>query len=280
MAAASREVRRSVIAGSWYPGDPKQLRGMIQGFLDNVKPQVLEGALVGLVSPHAGYAYSGQVAASAYAQVSAGSFATVIIIAPVHRMYPGRFAVTDKRAYETPFGVVPVNAGFLQAVESHVRLNRVQQDMEHSLEIQLPFLQHVLGDFSLVPIMMGEQDWETAHELGQALAAAVHDAAGERQRTLLVASTDLSHFHRYTEAVRLDNLVLDRIAAFDAEGLAGILSAQEAEACGGGPVSAVMVAAKGLGANRAAVLSYVNSGDVTGDRSSVVGYASAAFLRH
>jgi AmmeMemoRadiSam system protein B len=271
---AAKHIRGSVIAGSWYPGDPKQLRAMIQGFLDKVAPQALAGELVGLVSPHAGYVYSGQVAACAYALLSGQSFSRVLIVSPVHRMYPGRFAITDKSSYETPLGSVPLDVELLQAMERRVELNRVTQDMEHSLEIQLPFLQHMLGDFLLTPIMMGEQDWESSAELGKAIA----DAVGN-ERVLLVASTDLSHFHRYSEAMRLDRLVLDRIAALDPEGLAAILANREAEACGGGPVSAVMVAARTLGVDHATVLKYLNSGDVTGDHREVVGYAAAAFLR-
>ncbi len=274
MPTADKDMRRSVIAGSWYPGDPGQLRSMIQGFLDKVAPQALDGELLGLVAPHAGYVYSGQVAAYAYALLAGRSFSRVLIVSPVHRMYPGRFAVTDKSGYETPLGSVSVDIEFVQAIERKVRLNRVAQDMEHSLEIQLPFLQHLLGDFRLTPIMMGEQDWESSAELGKAMAEAIG-----KERALLVASTDLSHFHRYSEAVRLDGLVLDRIAALDPEGLAAILANQEAEACGGGPVAAVMVAARALGANRATVLKYMNSGDVTGDHREVVGYAAAAFLR-
>lgn len=267
-------VRRSVIAGSWYPGNAKQLQAMIDEFLNNVPLQKLEGELVGLIAPHAGYIYSGQVAAYAYAQLRSRAFSRVVVVSPVHRIYPGRFAVTDKAFYETPFGLVPVDTELLQAIEQDIALNRVSQDMEHSLEIQLPFLQHVLGDFALTPIMMGEQDWESAAELGQALAKAIG-----KEPILLVASTDLSHFHRYEIAVRLDQLVLDRIVAYDPEGLARTLATQKAEACGGGPVMAVMVAAQKLGANRAVLLKYMNSGDVTGDRSSVVGYAAVALLR-
>ena len=266
-------VRRSVIAGSWYPGDPKRLRSMIGNFLDNVPSQQLEGGLVGLVAPHAGYMYSGQVAAYAYAQLRGQAYSKVVVVSPVHRGYPGRFAVTDKSYYETPLGLVPVDAELVQAIERRIKLNRVSADMEHSLEIQLPFLQHVLGDFGLAPIMMGEQDWDSASELGQALAEAT-----DGDTALLVASTDLSHFHRYEVAVQLDQMVLDRITAYDPEGLARTLSMRKAEACGGGPVAAVMVAAEKLGANRAVLLKYMNSGDVTGDRSSVVGYAAAALL--
>ncbi len=267
-------VRRSVIAGSWYPGNAKQLRAMIDEFLNNVPAQKLDGELVGLIAPHAGYIYSGQVAAYAYAQLRGRAFSRVVVVSPVHRIYPGRFAVTDKAFYETPFGLVPVDTDLLQAIEQHIVLNRVSQDMEHSLEIQLPFLQYILGDFALTPIMMGEQDWESALELGQALAKAIG-----KEPILLIASTDLSHFHRYEIAVRLDQLVLDHITAYDPEGLARILATQKAEACGGGPVIAVMVAAQKLGANRAVLLKYMNSGDVTGERSSVVGYAAAALLR-
>jgi len=269
----SRGIRRSVIAGSWYPGDPKQLRAMVDGFLKQVPPQPLEGRLVGLISPHAGYMYSGQVAAYAYSQLHGKTFPKVVVVSPVHQMYMGEFATTSWDYYETPLGLVPVDAECIAAVERQVRLRRVSEDMEHSLEIQLPFLQHVLGEFALTPIMMGEQDWDSAVRLGQALAKAV----GE-QPALLVASTDLSHFHRYDAAVRLDGVVLKHITAYDPEGLARTLDTHGAEACGGGPVTAVMLAAKELGANRAVLLKYMNSGDVTGDHSGVVGYAAVALL--
>lgn len=270
----SGTVRRSVIAGTWYPDDPQRLCAMINGFLARVPRQRLQGDLVGLIAPHAGYMYSGQVAAHAYAQLSTGAFSSVIIVSPVHRAYPGSFAVTEKAYYETPLGLVPLDEGLVQAIERRITLKRISQDSEHSLEIQLPFLQHVLGDFQLAPIMMGDQDWESASELGQALAQAI-----DQEDTLLVASTDLSHFHSYDLAVRLDQLVLDRITAYDPEGLSRILAMHKAEACGGGPVAAVMVAAQQQGADRAALLKYMNSGDVTGDRGSVVGYAAAALLR-
>jgi AmmeMemoRadiSam system protein B len=268
------DVRHSVIAGSWYPGDPRSLRAEISGFLDDVPSQPLQGELVGLVAPHAGYMYSGQVAAYAYVQLRGLGISRVALVSPVHRVYPGRFAVTDKAYYETPLGLVPVDVELVQGIERHVQLNRVSQDMEHSLEIQLPFLQHVLGDFTLAPIMMGDQDWDSAGQLGQALAETI-----AKDRALLVASTDLSHFHSYEVAVQLDHKVLDHVTAYDPEGLARTLAARKGEACGGGPVVAVMVAAQKLGANRAVLLKYMNSGDVTGDRSSVVGYAAAALLR-
>jgi AmmeMemoRadiSam system protein B len=280
MIADSSNIRRSVIAGSWYPGDPDKLRDMIATFFDQVPPMPLEGKLVGLVVPHAGYVYSGQVAAFAYTQLRGKGFPRVVIVSPLHRMYPGRLAVIDKAYYETPLGLVSLDTDFLQAVERRIALHRVASDSEHSLEIQLPFLQYTLDDFALSPIMMGDQDWGTADELGRALADASTKMTNNLPGgVLLVASTDLSHFHAHEVATRLDQVVLDRITAYDPEGLARDLAARKSEACGGGPVMAIMVAARELGANRAVLLKYMTSGDVTGDRSNVVGYAAAALLR-
>jgi len=270
--AKDARVRRSVIAGTWYPGDPRTLRAMVDDLLGQVPTQTIEGDLVGLVSPHAGYVYSGQVAAYAYALLRGRSFSHVAVVSPVHRVYPGRFGVTVHDCYETPLGPVPVDGELLEALAHDVHVDRVSEDKEHSLEIQLPFLQTVLGQFSLLPIMMGDQDWRSCAELGRSLARIIQ---ASRDPVLLVASTDLSHFHPYEEAVRLDRKVTDLISAYRPEALiAGRL-----EACGIGPVAAVMVAAESLGANKAVVLKYMNSGDVTGDRSSVVGYAAAALLR-
>jgi MEMO1 family protein len=267
-------VRRSAIAGTWYPGDPTRLRGTIRDYLANVPLQTPPGTVLGLVAPHAGYVYSGQVAANAYAQLQGKAFSRAVVVSPVHRVYPGRFAITDKSYYETPLGLVAVDTELVRALGQGIQLTRVSEDQEHSLEIQLPFLQYMLGEFSLTPVMMGDQDWESARALGNALAQAI---AG--RSVLLVASTDLSHFHSYGEARRLDRIVLDRIAAYDPEGLVRELANHDAEACGGGPVAAVMIAAQKLGANRAVVLQYQNSGDVTGDHSSVVGYGAAVLLR-
>lgn len=270
----SRTIRHSVIAGQWYPGEPRQLRAMIDGFLASVDTAPLEGELVGLIVPHAGYVYSGQVAAHAYAQLKGRKFDRVVVVSPVHRMYLGRLATTDKAYYETPLGLVPVDREMVEALSVRQRINRVGEDMEHSLEIQLPFLQHILGEFKLTPIMMGDQDQQSATELGAALAEII----GSRP-VLLVASTDLSHFHPYNAAVHLDQEIVRHIVDLDAEGLARAVETDHGEACGAGPVMAVLIAALKLKANRAVLLKYMNSGDVTGDRSSVVGYAAAALMR-
>jgi len=267
-------VRRSVVAGSWYPGTEGQLRKTVEGYLDNVEKEELDGELVGLISPHAGYIYSGQVAAYAYKQLDGVSYDAVAIISPVHRMFMGRFAVTSAAAYETPLGLVEVDVDLIEAMNKEIDLTHVAQDNEHSLEIQLPFLQVVLGEFKLLPIMMGDQGLSSCQKLGTALAKIL-----KGKNVLLLASTDLSHFHNYDAAMRLDEIVLERVRAYDPEGLVSDLERGKCEACGGGPVIAVMLAAQKLGANRAKVLKYMNSGDVTGDRSQVVGYMAAALYR-
>ena len=272
-------IRRSVIAGTWYPGQPERLRQTVDGFLRSVEPQLVQGELMGLIAPHAGYDYSGQIAACAYRllQHNGGARAfydLVVVISPLHRMLLGEFATAQAAHYETPLGLVPLDSEAVDALDEAVGLNRVDFDNEHSLEIQLPFLQVVLGEFKLLPVMMGSQDIASCQKLAAALAGLL----GSRP-ALLVASTDLSHFHPYDHAVQIDRATLAYIARFDPEGLAQALQGHKAEACGGGPVVATMLAARMLGANRAQVLKYANSGDMTGDRSSVVGYAAGVIYR-
>jgi AmmeMemoRadiSam system protein B len=273
-----QDIRKSVIAGSWYPGKPETLRAQIQGFLKAVPGQsTLTGELVALIAPHAGYVYSGGVAAHAYKLLLTRPFSQVVLIAPSHR-YPFRGASIDQKSgYETPLGVIPVEGALSQAISrgnpvfNYVPEGHVQ---EHSLEIQLPFLQETLGNFSIVPIIQGSQDPSTSEEMARALASAL-----KGKRVLLVASSDLSHFHPYEQAKKLDQKILDRVAAFDEKGLLQDLVQDQVEACGGGPVVTVMKTARLLSADQAYVLKYANSGDVTGDRSGVVGYMAAALFK-
>jgi AmmeMemoRadiSam system protein B len=198
-------------------------------------------------------------------------YETVVVVSPVHRMYAGPFSVTAAAAYATPLGEIPLDQDTLELLDDLLDFAHLARDNEHSLEVQLPFLQRALGDFTLVPIMMGDQSPHSCRTLGDAIAQAV-----EGKKALLVASTDLSHFHDYDTAKQLDGKVLKFIEAYDEEGLAQAINAGKLEACGGGPVVAVMRAARLLGADRAAVVKYANSGDVWPDRRSVVGYAAVA----
>jgi AmmeMemoRadiSam system protein B len=270
----NKDIRRSVIAGSWYPGHQKELRQTIEAFLANVKDGAVPGQLIGLIVPHAGYVYSGQIAAYAYKQLEGKHFDTVVLIGPSHRAIINGFAISSQSHYETPLGLVELDRAFIDTLEQATSTLRIRQDAEHSLEIQVPFMQVALSDFKLVPIIMGDHSLATCQQLGQTLAATIGDRSA-----LLVASSDLSHFYPYDHAVKLDKVVLGHIDAFDPEGLSRDLDGGRCEACGGGPVVAAMLAAKALGADHAKVLKYANSGDVTGDRSSVVGYAAGAIYR-
>jgi len=174
--------------------------------------------------------------------------------------------------------VVPVDEVLSQEImkKSHLVTAIPEAHMhEHSLEIQLPFLQKVSKNFKLVPMVMGDQSWETSVALSQAIASSVNG-----RRALIVASSDLSHFHGYEEAVKLDDLLIKHISNMDTEGLSRSLSTGDCEACGGGPIITAMLAAKALGANKAKILKYANSGEVTGAKGSVVGYVSAVIIQN
>jgi MEMO1 family protein len=270
------QVRESVLAGSWYPAAPEELRQTIESFLARVPPaaSTSEGQLIALISPHAGYVYSGQVAAYAYKLLEKQKFPTVIVIAPSHHARFSGVSVYDRGGFRTPLGVVPLDQDLITALEKRdkrIRFLPEAHAKEHALEIQLPFLQVVMPGFKLVPLIMGEQDLETCQWLAEAIADVV-----KNKSVLLVASSDLSHFHSYDEAKRLDQVVLDKVAALDPEGFLQSLASGKCEACGGGPIAATLLAAHRLGATRSRVLDYANSGDVTGDRSRVVGYMAAA----
>lgn len=274
----SQDIRKSIIAGSWYPGNPQALRSQIQGFFKAVpEGPGLSAELVALIAPHAGYTYSGQVAAYAYKLLLTQPFGQVVVIAPSHR-YPFRGASIDRKTgYETPLGVIPVDGSLARTISDLSPVFKYVPEahaQEHALEIQLPFLQEALGAFKIVPIIQGSQDPTTCQEMAQALAKAL-----KGEKVLLVASSDLSHFHPYGQAKTLDQKILDRVAAFDEKGLMQDITQDQVEACGGGPIVTVMKTARLLSADRAMVLKYANSGDVTGDRSGVVGYMAAVLFK-
>lgn len=277
-----RVVRAPVVAGQFYPAEPARLKRDVEGYLDAAGERTAAGTILAIVSPHAGYMYSGTVAGNGYALVRGQNYETVVVIAPCHVEFFDFSAVYPGDAYETPLGEIPVDreaarrlceaGGAVRlAMEGH-RVGRGGRG-EHSLEVQLPFLQVALGEFALVPVVMGDQSEANVRALGEALATAF---AG--RSVLFVASTDLSHFHDGREAKRLDDVFLSGIGDFAPDRLLSDLAGGGTEACGGGPTAAAMIAARRLGATRCDVLAYATSGDVTGDRSSVVGYVSAVCL--
>ena len=273
-----KEIREPALAGSWYPGDPEILSRDVKRYLENAKKEKVEGEIVALVSPHAGYMYSGQVAAYAYKLVEGMVFDSVIVVGPSHRFPFKGVSLWDRGGFRTPLGVAPIDAELskkLMGKRKEIRFIPEAHHQENSLELQIPFLQTVLKPFKLVPIAM-EPDW--SWETCQYLASAISETA-RGKKVLLIASTDLSHYYSYNIAVELDRIVLNHIERFDPEGLNRDLRSNRCEACGGGPMISVMLAAKALGANQGKVLKYLNSGDVTGDRSRVVGYAAGVFYK-
>ena len=269
-------VRRSAIAGSWYPGDPLALRREVSEHLRAAGEVGVPGRLVALISPHAGLRYSGPVAAYGFSLLRGLKSATVVLVGPSHRGAFGGIAVCAQGSFETPLGRVPVAEDLARAlIAADSRLfedPRLHRD-EHSLEMQLPFLQHFIPDLRIVPLLMGRQSKDEVSALTGALSRVLPD----REDLLLLASSDLSHYHSAPVAHRMDALVVGDLERFDPESLLARIELSSEHACGGGPIVAVMKAARALGADRATVLRYADSGDVgERDKSRVVGYVSAA----
>ncbi|HTK30155.1 MAG TPA: AmmeMemoRadiSam system protein B [Vicinamibacterales bacterium] len=269
-------VRRAAVAGTWYPGSARALAGELDVYLDRATG--LDGDLVALIAPHAGLRYSGPVAARSYRLLRDRPIDLVVLVGPSHFAGFDGVAVHPGDGFETPLGTSPIDreavAALVDAEPAIVRDASVHE-REHSLEMQLPFIQHVSPGAAIVPLLVGFQTADTASVLADAL---VRVFAG-RPRTVLVASSDLSHYHDAATASRLDGVVLDCLARFDADALQQALDRNPGHACGGGPMVAVLRAAARLGARDARVLAHADSGDVSGDKRAVVGYAAAAFGR-
>jgi hypothetical protein len=276
------KIRPPFVAGGFYPADANELGKMIDGFLARAPAENLEGSLVALICPHAGYQYSGGVAAYSYIQLKGKRYDRVVVIAPSHFEAFPFSSIYDGEAYRTPFGEVHVDHDFaarLAKLSSAIKISgrghgEVEGHGEHALEDQLPFLQRVLGEFKMVPIVMGDQRYDNCRALGIALAKAVQGT-----NTLILVSSDLSHYHHYDEAKQMDHQILKTIEEWDYLSLSQNIERNIWNGpCGGGPIVAAMIAAERLGAHRAQILKYANSGDVTGDKSRVVGYGAVALV--
>jgi len=266
--------RAAAVAGAWYPGQPARLAAEIREYLTRV-PEAVAGDIVALVSPHAGLMYSGPVAAHAYRQLEGRAYDVIVLVGPSHHVGFEGVAIAPRGVFETPFGDVAISADDADMIiattpvvcelpAAHLR--------EHSLEMQLPFLQQVLPGVPIVPLIMGHQSRATIAALADGLAAALAS-----RRALLVASSDLSHYHDSRRAALLDRVIVDAVERFDPEAVERALTRDPGHACGGGPIVAVMRAARALGAADARVLCYAESGAVSGDTSAVVGYCAAVF---
>jgi AmmeMemoRadiSam system protein B/AmmeMemoRadiSam system protein A len=280
--AGSEKVRQAVVAGAFYPADPKELSAAIDDLLAHASPPAVDGQILAAVAPHAGYPYSGPVAAWTYAALRGHKYSRVVVIAPSHYVSFDFTSVYDGEAYATPLGTIPVDKEFarqLTKMSSTIRLSEqghapTSAGGEHAIEVELPWLQKVLGNFKLVAIVMGDQSYESSRALGVALAKLMH--GGD---TLILASSDLSHYHPYDQAESIDHKTLHALTTWDYFSMSRNFETRTWEACGGAPIVAAMIAAERMGANKAEVLHYANSGDTSGDHSRVVGYSADLFVK-
>ncbi len=282
-AQSTEDVRKPEVAGMFYPGSAKELSQMIDQYLANAEKTV-DGEILGLVSPHAGYVYSGPVAAWSYKQVAGINYDVVVVIAPSHFDYFSGATVYPGKYYETPLGKIPVDqelAKQLTKNDSHIKLSEAGHEPgysgrgEHSLEVQLPFLQKTLGEFKLLPIVMADQTWENTENLGEALVKLL-----KGRKALIVASSDLSHYHSYQDAYKLDETLMEMFVDFQFQEILEGCQKRKIEACGAGPIGVMMYVCSRLGYNKTKVLKYATSGDVpVGEKSQVVGYLSGAVYK-
>lgn len=265
-------IREPHVAGMFYPAKKKTLEDQITGFYSNVEIDDEIKNIGGIIAPHAGYVYSGRTAAYAYKTIMKKKYDTVIVISPSHREYFRRVSIYDGDAYKTPLGKIPINTELRNKLISESNLIYEGEEGhrgEHALEVQLPFLQIALQNFLLLPLVIGDQSREVVFELADILAGVIDD------KTLLIASSDLSHFYTKSQASAMDSRVVKHINNFDFENLQTDLETRRCEACGGGGIVAILKALSKKGYTKSKVVAQSDSGDVTGDDSEVVGYLSA-----
>jgi MEMO1 family protein len=284
-AAPSPGVRKPAVAGQFYPSDRGTLSRAVAGFLADALAPSGERP-VAIVVPHAGYMFSGQIAADAYKEASGFDYETVVILGVNHTTagFDG-ISVYPSGGFETPLGIALVDADLAARVmkaDKRFAFSPPVHEREHSIEVQVPFVQTVFPKAKILPVVVGSQDPDLCARFGEVLADATTG-----KKILIVASSDLSHYPRYEDAVRVDRETLEAIASLDAVKYEAVTARQMQEppvqletcACGEGPVLAAIAAAKKTGANRARILSYANSGStLVGDRSRVVGYGAVSFV--
>jgi AmmeMemoRadiSam system protein B len=264
--------RKPAVAGMFYPANPISLREEVKTLMASAKLELKPEKIFGLVSPHAGYIYSGRTAAFGFNLLKGSGVKNVIIISPSHREYFPGISIYEGEGYETPLGVVPVNEEMREKLISDSRIIYKGLDghrQEHAIEVQLPFLQLSLSNFQIVPVVMGDQGKMFVDELAAAIAKSADDS------TVVVASSDLSHYYSQQIADRLDSVVARRVEEFDIEGLQSDLDEKRCEACGGGPIVAMLKAASLLNKKKTVVLYRTTSGETSGNYDEVVGYLSA-----
>lgn len=272
----SASERSAAWAGVFYPADPDQLRDEVIDHMESSGEEAPGGDVLGIVAPHAGYVYSGPVAGHAYQAIRGRRYERVIVLSPSHRVALRGVSIWPRGSFTTPLGRVPVDEEgaerLLARAKGFIHDLPAAHVQEHAVEVQIPFLQVALPPFKLIPLVLGTHDLATARNLARIL----FETFGTKD-TLYVASSDLSHYHEYDNAVLIDRLLLRELEGQENESLARALERGETEACGAGPILTVATLSKDHCAGRCTLLDYANSGDTAGSREQVVGYASFLF---
>jgi AmmeMemoRadiSam system protein B len=261
--------RKPAVAGYFYPQQEESLKFLLDRMIDPLRGK---RKAISVIAPHAGFEYSGPVAGAVFSSVELPEI--FVLLGPNHRQVKSRFAIMKVGVWQTPFGEVPINTGLANAILS--RSNLVSDDSdahehEHSLEVQLPFIQYIRDDFSIVPICIAYQaSYEELEELGHAIAEAIQS---QEKAVLIVASTDMSHYVSQEEAEIKDTMAIEKIKRLDAQGLYDVVSRENISMCGYQPTTATIVASLDLGATQAELIKYQTSGEVTKNFQEVVGYA-------
>ncbi|MFO7890255.1 MAG: AmmeMemoRadiSam system protein B [bacterium] len=271
------QIRKSVIAGTWYPGTKEKLNQTLEDFFSNVDLSSIDKKVIGLISPHAGFPFSGQTAAYGYSLIKNNQYDLVVVISPMHRMAFGSYLTTTADYYETPLGEVEVEQNFLKKLSDKIDLKFIADDNEHSLEIQLPFLQYTLKKFKLLPIMISMVDIFNLNEIVNSLYEII-----KNKNFLIIASSDFHHISDYQEVKERDKRAVKVLKTFNIKNIKEILSEPETSICGKVPISILLEISKRFDASEIQILHQTNSGDVTGEKipgQYTVGYVSAAVLK-
>jgi len=274
---AADDVKQADLAGTWYPADAGELKASLQGYIDSAYPAPAQGRIYGAISPHAGYLFSGRTAGFTFKAIRDIPCKTIVIIGFSHRQFFDGISIYDRGVFRTPLGEIRVDTVLAKKLISQSKISfypKLFQE-ENSVEMLIPFIQVAKKDVMIVPVAFGLQDYQLCETLANSLASVIKG----RDDVLVIASTDLSHYHTYEEALRIDDGTIRKIEAFDAKGLFDAGQLGTSECCGLAPVAALMLTMKALGATGVKVLKHENSGDVTGDKTRVVGYASVVFYK-
>ncbi len=274
----AKMVREPVVAGQFYPGDKKTLEKTVDELLSKTPIQKIPGEVIGIIVPHAGYPYSGPTAAYGFKTIANKDIKTVIMLGPTHRKFFQGAAVYGQGTWKTPLGENAIDETLAQKIINYNPLLKNMPDAhseEHSLEVQVPFLQRILTQFKIVPIMLLEPSYQECEIIAQAMVSNIAD-----KNVLLLASSDLYHGYSYSECKKTDSVTLKFIEKVDPEGLYQSLKKEQAQACGGYPIVVLMLASKLLGANQSKILHKTNSNDVMNEKGGYcVGYAASVFFQ-